>query len=99
MQIQSSITPHLEVLHKEQAYAETVLKKDPNLSTSDGLVHLAAETTIQHKSLEIALENWDAALKMIMEVNSTFLAKYGITPQHPLTLVSKRGRYNVLGEI
>ena len=36
MQIQSSITPHLEVLHKEQAYAEIVLKKDPNLSTLDG---------------------------------------------------------------
>ena len=49
MQIKSSITPHLEVLHKEQAYVETVLKKDPNLSTLDGLVHLATETAIQHK--------------------------------------------------
>ena len=46
MQIQSSITPHLEVLHKEQAYVENVLKKYPNLSTLEGLVHLAAETTI-----------------------------------------------------
>ena len=46
MQIQSSITPHLEVLHKEQAYVETVLKKDPNISTLDGLVHLSIETTI-----------------------------------------------------
>ena len=80
MQIQSSITPHLEVLHKEQAYAEAVLKKDPNLSTLDGLVHLPTETTIQHKSLEIALENWDASLKVLLEVNSNFLAKYGITP-------------------
>ena len=26
MQIQSSITPHLEVLHKEQFYVENVLK-------------------------------------------------------------------------
>ena len=46
MQIQSSITPHLEVLHKEKVYVEIVLKKDPNLSILDGLVHLAAETTI-----------------------------------------------------
>ena len=80
MQIQSSITPHLEVLHKEQVYVETILKKNPNLSTLDGLVHLATEISIQHKSLDIALENWDATLKILLEVNSTFLAKYGITP-------------------
>ena len=80
MQIQSSITPHLEVLHKEKAYAETILKKDSNLSTLDGLVHLAIETSIQHKSLDIVLENWDATLKALLEVNSNFLAKYGITP-------------------
>ena len=80
MQLQSSITPNLEVLHKEQAYAKTILKKDPNLSTLDGIVHLATETAIQHKSLEIALHNWDVALKMIMEVNSAFLAKYGLNP-------------------
>ena len=57
MQIQSSITPYLEVLHKEQMYAETVLKKDPNLSTHEGLVDLAAELVIQHKSLDVALNN------------------------------------------
>ena len=80
MQIQSSITPRLEVLHKKQAYAKIVLKKDPNLSTLDGLVHLAAKIAIQHKSLDIALENWDEALKILLEVNSTFLAKHGIIP-------------------
>ena len=80
MQIQSSITPHLEVLHKEQAYAKTILKKDPNLSTIDGLVHLAIEISIQHKSQDIAMENWDTTLEILMEVNSNFLAKYGITP-------------------
>ena len=78
MQIQSSISPHLEVLHKEQAYTKTILKKDSNLSTLDALVHLSSKTTIKHKSLDFALENWDVALKMIMEVNSTFLAKYGL---------------------
>ena len=46
LQPQASITPHLEILHKEQGYAETVIKKDPNLSTLDGLVHLVAETAI-----------------------------------------------------
>ena len=70
----------MEVLHKEMTYAENVLKKDPNLSTSEGLIHLAVETTIQLKALEIALDNWDAALKIILEVNKTFLAKYSIHP-------------------
>jgi hypothetical protein len=70
----------LEVLHKEQAYVKIVLKKDHNISTLDGLVHLAVETPIQHKSLEIALHNWDVALKIIMDINSTFLAKYGLNP-------------------
>ena len=83
IQIQSSITPHFEVLHKEQMYAETILKKDLNLSTSDGLVHLAAEIAIQYKSLDIALTNWDTALKILLEVNITFLAKYGINLSNP----------------
>ena len=46
LQLQSSITPHLEILHKEQGYVETVIKKDLHLSTLDGLVHLAAKTAI-----------------------------------------------------
>ena len=77
--MQASITPHLEVLHKEKMYVEIVLKKNPNISTHDGLVDLAAELAIQHKSLDIALNNWDAALKFFLEVNKTFLAKHGIT--------------------
>ena len=60
-------------------YTETVLKKDPNLSTHEGLVDLVAELAIQHKSMDIALENWDATLKVLLEVNKTFLAKHGIT--------------------
>ena len=80
LQLHSSITPHLEILHKEQTYVENVIKKHPNLSTLDGLVHLAVETTIQHRSLEIALNNWDASLRMIMEVNQIFLVKYGLNP-------------------
>ena len=79
MQMQASITPHLEVLHKEKMYAETILKKDPNISTHDGLVDLVTELSIQHKSLDIALNNLDAALKILLEVNKTFLANYGIT--------------------
>ena len=42
-------------------YAKTVLKKDPNLSTLEELVDLVEELAIQHKSLDIALDNWDAA--------------------------------------
>ena len=47
--MKASITPHLEVLHKEHMYVETVLKKDPNISNHDGLVNLAVELAIQHK--------------------------------------------------
>ena len=66
----------MEILQKNLAYAKTMLKKDPNLSTLDGLVHLAAETTIQLKSLDVALENWDATLKDIMVIDNFFLDKY-----------------------
>ena len=79
MQMQASITPYLEVLHKEKMYAETILKKDPNISTHVGLVDLAVMLAIQHRSLDVALKNWDATLKVILEVNKIFLAKYGIT--------------------
>ena len=79
MQIQSSITPHLEVLHKEQMYVETVLKKDPNIPTHEGLVDLAIKLVVKKKSLNIALNNWDVALKILLEVNKTFFAKHGIT--------------------
>ena len=74
-QIQTSLTPHMEILHKELGYAKTLLKKDPNLSTLDGLVHLAAKLDIQVKSLDVACDNWDEALKIIMEVHQYFLEK------------------------
>ena len=45
------------ILQKELSYAENVLKKDSNISTLDGLVHLATEITIQIKSLEVTLQN------------------------------------------
>ena len=47
MQIQASITPHLEILHKEEMYAKTILKKDPNISTHKGLVDLVVELAFQ----------------------------------------------------
>ena len=75
MQIQASITPHLEVLHKEQMYAIIVLKKDPNISTHDGLVDFVGELAVQQKSLDIALNNQDASLKTLLEVNQTFFGK------------------------
>lgn len=68
----------MEILHKELGFAETLLKKDPNLSTLDGLVHLAAEIAIQVKSLDVAYDNWDAALKIIMTVHQSFLDKHTI---------------------
>ena len=69
----------MEILHKELGYVEKLLKKDPNLSSLDGLVQLAVEIAIQIKSLDVPLENWDAALKIIMEVHKSFLDKYTIS--------------------
>ena len=68
----------MEVLHKEHIYVETILKKNPNLSTHEGLVDLVEELAIQHKSLDIALDR-DVALKILLEVNNRFLSKHGIT--------------------
>ena len=65
-------------MHKELGYAKTLLKKDPNLSTLDGLVHLATKLSIQIKSLDVACDNWDATLKIIMEVHKSFLDKHTI---------------------
>lgn len=75
MKIQSSIIPHLEVLHKEKMYVEIVLKNDPNLSTHEGLLDLAAELAIEHKSLNISLNNWEAALKILLEVINSFFGQ------------------------
>ena len=55
------------------------MKKDTNLSTLDGLVHLATKLAIQIKSLEVACDNWDAALEIILEVHKSFLDKYIIS--------------------
>ena len=44
--IQSMLTPHMKVLHKEIAYAETLKKKDNKFSTHDGLVDLASQLDI-----------------------------------------------------
>ena len=44
--IQASLTPHMEILQKELGYAETLMKKKPNLSTLDGLIHVAVEIAI-----------------------------------------------------
>ena len=65
----------MEIFHKELGYVETLLKKYPNISTLDGLVHLAAELAIQLKSLDVACDNWDATLKIIMEVHKSFFGK------------------------
>ena len=76
--IQASLTPHMEILHKELGYTYNLLKKEPNISTLDDLVHLATEFAIQIKSLDVACDNWDVALKIILEVHKSFLDKHTI---------------------
>lgn len=77
--IQFILTPHMEILDKELGYAETLMKKDPNLSTLDGLVQVTIELSIQIKSLEVACDNWDETLEIILEVHKSILEKYIIS--------------------
>ena len=77
--IQTTLTLHMEILYKELGHAKTLLKKDPNLSTLDGLLHLAIKLTIQIKSLDAAYENQDATIKIILDVHKYFLEKYTIS--------------------
>ena len=69
----------MEILHKELVYVEILLKKDPNLSTLDGLFHLASKLAIQIKSLDVSFDNWDVALKIILEVHKKKLDKHTIS--------------------
>ena len=55
-----------------------LLKKDTNLSTLDGLEHLATEIEFQIKLLDVAYYNQDVALKIILEVHKSFLDKHTI---------------------
>ena len=73
------MTLHMEILQKELAFIETLMKKDTHLSTHEGLVHIATELAIQIKSLEVSCENWDASLKIILEVHKFFLDKHTIS--------------------
>ena len=69
----------MEILHKELGYTKNLLKKDLNLSTLDGLIHLASELAVQIKSFDVACENWDAGLKIILDVHKSFLDKHNIS--------------------
>ena len=62
------LTPHMEVLHKELAFVDTLMKKDSQISTHKGLVDLA-DLEIQIHSLDATCDNWDATLKIIMELH------------------------------
>ena len=82
----------MEILHKELGYAENLMKKDPNLSTLDGLVHLVVKLAIQIKSLDVASKNWDAALKIMLGVHKSFLDKQTISVYPIWHKCQKRGR-------
>ena len=88
--IQTTLTPHMDILHKELGSIETLMKKDPNISTSDGLVHLVAKLAIQIKSLEVACDNWDISLKIILQFHKSFLDKNTIDV-YPIDISVKKG--------
>ena len=69
----------MEIFHNELGYAETLMKKEPNLSTLDGLVHFDVGLAIQINFLDVACKNWDATLKIILEVHKNFLDKHTIS--------------------
>lgn len=77
--IQTMLTPHMEILQKELAFAKTLMKKDLYLSTHEGLVHLVSELAIHIKSLEVTCDNWDVALKIMLQIHKTFLDKHTIS--------------------
>ena len=79
----------MDIFH-ELGYVETLMKKDPNLSTLDNLVHLSVEMAIQIKSLDVACENRDAPLKIILEVHKSFLEKHTISVE-PIDISVKKG--------
>ena len=83
--IQETLTLHMEILHKELGYVENLMKKDPNLSTLDGLVLLDAELTIQIKSLDVTCENQDETFKIILDVHKSFLDKQKKSVYNALT--------------
>ena len=72
-------------------YAEIVLKKDLNLSTHEGLVNLAGELVVQNNSLDIASNNWDATLKILLEVNKTFFNQAWHYPLESFDISVKKG--------
>ena len=80
----------MEIFHKELGYAKSLLKKDPKLSTLDGLVHLSTELAIQIKSLDVVCDNWDVALKIILDVVKIFLDKHTINVL-PIDISVKNG--------
>ena len=69
----------MEIFHKELAFVEKLVKKYTHFYTLEGLVHLVVELAIQIKSLEVACDSWDVALKIILEVHKSFLDKYTIS--------------------
>ena len=44
----------MEVLHKELAFVETMMKKGAHVSTHEGLVDLSVKIDVQIQSLEVA---------------------------------------------
>ena len=66
----------MEILYKKLAFIETLLKKDLDISTHDELFHLATKLAIQIKSMEVACDNLDATLKIMLQVHKSFLEKY-----------------------
>ena len=91
--IQATLTPHMEILHKELGYVENLPKKDLNLSTLDGLVQLVVDLIIQIKSLDVACDNWDASLKIILDVHKSFLDKHRY---QNFEATKQRGSYQIL---
>lgn len=51
------LIPHMEMLHKELAFVDTLMKKDSQLSTYEGLVNIVSHLEIQIHSLDVACDN------------------------------------------
>ena len=55
------------------------MKKDSHLSTQEVLVDMSTNLEIEIQSVDVASDNWDSTLGIIMELHKLFLDKYTIS--------------------
>ena len=71
--IKAMLLPHMEVLKYELSIVESLLRRDANISTKDGLVDLVVSLEIQIHTLEATRGNWISTTIIVEQLNMRFL--------------------------